>query len=127
MRRPVALGDAFVEDEIGRRPFGTSVDDFTRLCRNVAWDYPAGLVLINLDRNRCLVFSAAWYTSCPAPLFSALKWMQTTPGTFGLTVRATPEGTAQCELFAVLLRDEHGDAHLSGRAERLLRLVRSWS
>ena len=38
LRRAVLLGDIAVEDEIGARPFGTSIEDFTRLCRNMAWD-----------------------------------------------------------------------------------------
>ena len=127
MRHAVALGDLHIEDEIGSRPFGTAVDDFTRLCRNAAWDYPNGLVLLNLDRRRCLTFTAQTsYTAHPVPAYSALRWMQTTPGTFGLTLRAAG-GAAECALFAVPLRDEHGDAHLKGRARRLLQLVRSWT
>jgi hypothetical protein len=86
LRRAVPLGEAYVEDEIGTRPFGTSIEDFTRLCRNIAWDYPNGLVLLSLDRNRCLVFPASTcYASCATALLPALQWMQSTPGTFGLT------------------------------------------
>ena len=128
LRRALPLGDVAVEDEIGTRPFGTSVNDFTRLCRNAAWDYPHGLLLLNLDRSRCLLFTAdAQFEARLASLLPALKWMQNTPGTFGLTVRARSGGFAECELVAVLFHEEHGDAHLSGRAARLLRLVRSWA
>jgi len=128
MRRALPLGDVAVEDEIGTRPFGTSVDDFTRLCRNAAWDYPHGLLLINLDRSRCLIFQAELHFEARVMnLYPALKWLQNTPGTFGLTVRARSGGMAECALVAVLFHEEHGDAHLSGRAARLLRLVRSWA
>ena len=127
LRRAVMLGDLEVEDEIGTRAFGTSVEDFTRLCRNIAWDYPNGLVLMNLDRGRCLIFPAeTCFVSYAMALLPALKWMQSTPGTFGLTLRAAKGGRAECTLFAVLFFEEHGDAHLTGRAERLLRLVQSW-
>ncbi len=34
LRRALPLGDVAVEDEIGTRPFGTSVDDFTCLSRS---------------------------------------------------------------------------------------------
>ena len=51
LRRPVPLGSCTVEDEIGTRSFGTSVDDFKRLCLNVAWDYPAGILGGTVMRN----------------------------------------------------------------------------
>ncbi len=128
LRRAVPLGDVVVEDEIGARPFGTSVNDFSRLCRNAAWDYPNGLVLLNLDRSRCLLFTAeSHFEARVASLLPALKWLQNTPGTFGLILRAKPGGLAECQLFAVLYYEEHGDAHLTGRGARLLRLVRSWA
>lgn len=127
VRRELPLGEFDIEDEIGTRGFGTSSADFTRLCRNASWDYPAGLVLLNLDRSRCLIFPAG---TCFEPQVAgvpqALTWMQSTPGTFGLTVQAKTGGMAECELFAVLFYEEHGNAHLSSRADRLLRLVRSW-
>ena len=52
VRRWIDLGEYTIEDEIGTRYFGTSVHDFQRLCQNVSWDYPNGLLLINLDRSR---------------------------------------------------------------------------
>ena len=94
----------------------------------MAWDYPNGLVLLSIDRGRCLIFPAeTYYLSQVSALLPALKWMQNTPGTFGLTLQSKPGGNAECTLFAVLFWEEHGDAHLTGRAERLLRRVRDWT
>ena len=128
VRCELPLGECEIEDEIGVRKFGTSLADFTRLCRNAAWDYPAGLVLMNLDKCRTLMFSHE--TNFFEPQFvglpQALDWMQRTPGAFGLTAQAKA-GKVQCSLFAVLFHEEHGDAHLSSRADALLRLVTEWA
>ena len=127
VRRELPLGECEIEDEIGMRKFGTSLADSTRLCRIAAWDYPTGLVLINLDKCRTLVFSQENnFEPQYAGLSQALDWMQRTPGTFGLTAQAKA-GTVLCALFAVLFHEEHGDAHLSSRAEALLRLVQEWA
>ncbi len=56
----------------------------------------------------------------------ALEWLLRNPGVFGLTVKAKG-GLAEVSLFAVLFREKHGDAHLRGRAARLLSEVRSWA
>jgi hypothetical protein len=127
MRHAVKLGEQIIEDEVGNRKFGTSVDDFKRLARNVAWDYHAGLVLVNLERSRTLLFPAeSFFEPQVATLTEALTWLSTTPGSFGLVVQHKA-GWVECELFAVVRFEEHGDYHLRRRAERLLQEVRSWS
>ena len=126
LRVPVALGECVVEDEIGARPFGTSVDDFKRLCRNAAWDYPNGLVLFNLDRARSLIFPAdTFFEPQAANLEHALDYLQRVPGTFGMTVKAKG-GMAHCDLCSLLFHDEEGDGALLSRAENLMALVKSW-
>ena len=120
------LGRCVIEDEIASRAFGSSVDDFKRLCRNLAWDYPGGLALINLDRQRTLVFAQeTHYEPNVADLSSALAWIQTTPGTLGLLVRARGD-VVDCTLFAVVFYEEHAQEHLAQRRDRVLNEVRSW-
>ena len=47
------LSSCEIEDEIvtKKRTFGTAGADFQRLARNLAWDLPAGLLVVNLDRK----------------------------------------------------------------------------
>ena len=126
MRHAVKLGEQMIEDEIGKRSFGTSVDDFKRLCRNVAWDYSAGLVLVNCDRARTLIFPAETsYEPQVVGLSESLAWLATSPGSFGLIVKQHA-GVVACELFAVVMYEEHGDSHLRRRSERLLQEVSTW-
>ena len=96
VRLPLCVGNAWIEDEIGGRWFGTSVDDFKRLCRNVVWDYPNGLVLINLDRKRTLLFTAEdFFEPRSSALEEALQWMLRTPGVLGLGL--TISGKNNCK------------------------------
>ncbi len=128
LRLPLPLGECLIEDEIGSRYFGTSTDDYKRLCRNVAWDYPGGLALVNLDRARTLLFlGETFFEPQSTAITFALDWMLRNPGVFGLTVKKAKGGLAEVSLFAVLFHEEHGEAHLRVRAERLLREVRSWA
>ena len=127
VRRWIDLGEYSIEDEIGNRYFGTSVDDFKRLSRNVCWDYPSGLLLINLDRSRTLYFGPEQaYEAKGVDLDNALEWMLKTPGVLGLTLRSR-SGYAECCLFGLVFHMEHARDHLRGRAEALIREVESWS
>ena len=45
------------EARVGDRPFGR-IGDFKRLAEELAWDVPAGIVVVNLEREKTLVFKA---------------------------------------------------------------------
>ena len=106
----IPLGECFIDDEIVGRYFGTSIDDFKRLSRNASWEYPNGMVLINLDRERALVFP---YNTSYEPqiigLSHALEWLKEADGTFGLIVKKGQNGKVYCEFFKVITEDEDVD------------------
>jgi len=129
-RRAIELCSLWIQDEIGYRTFGTSRTDFTRLCRCAAEDagMPGGMVLVNLERQRTLVFSQdERYEGHYHTITHAMRWMQAVPGTFGLTVQKKRGKRLECVLFAVLFYEEHGESTLQSRAARLTRIVRSWA
>ena len=96
------------------------------MARNAAWDYPVGMLLLNLDRERALIFpSHTFYEPQGISLTYGLKWLQETRGSFGMTLKAKDD-KAECELFNVLYDDEPQDADLESRCEQLLEIVRSW-
>ena len=126
VRRAIDLGSCTIEDEVGSRTFGTACDDFRRLCRNAACDFPGGLLLVNLDRWRSLVFTGeSFFEAQIVDIHAGMSWMCRTPGTFGLTVQARA-GQAICTLFAFVYYAEHARDHLRRRGRYLLQIVREW-
>ena len=128
MRRPLKL-ERLIDDELGSRPFGGALSDFTRLCRNLSWDYPNGLILINTDRKRTVLFQqdCHFYEPSFAPdINQALTYMMRTPGLFGIIAQRR-KNVFQFSLFAMMYFEEHGDAHLRARAEAIIALVDEWA
>jgi len=126
VKMPIPLGDCFIEDEVVGRYFGTSVIDFKRLCQNASPDYPNGMVVVNLDRERTLVCSYnTFYEPHIVELYDALEWLKKVAGTIGLIVKKGQNGKVNCEIFELLVEDEE-DNELSDKSDYLLDLVRSW-
>ena len=96
--------------------------------RNACWDYPGGCVVINLDKYRTLMLTDDNNHFEPAivQIRAALNWMLKTPGVFGVTIQMS-RGIVICELFATVFFEEHGNAHIEHRADRLTDIVESWA
>ena len=62
------------EARVGDRPFGR-IGDFKRLAEELAWDVPAGIVVVNLEREKTLVFKAGEEPSAIGG-FSALAYLR---------------------------------------------------
>jgi len=83
--------------------------------------YDNGLVIINLEREKTLLFSKDYY--CEIELQHALDWMQTNQ-CYGLIVQGK-NGKADCKVFAIT--DEHEEElDLKTVSEQLLEIVQSW-
>jgi hypothetical protein len=81
------------------------------------------MLLINIDRERTLIFTYEnYYEPQAIGLQCGLEWLQKADGAFGLIVKAT-HGKVDCELFAVT---EHDDIDLKSKSVVLLDIVRSW-
>ncbi len=140
-RAPIALDDGYVvqlhlpllsnceiEDEIvtKKRTFGTSGMDFERLARNLAWELPAGLLVVNLDRKRTLLFAKEYvYQLQVKDIHSALAWMRNNVGSFGLCVKGRGH-RVDCTLIGVVNFIEHADEYLERRRETVMREIFSW-
>ncbi len=122
------LSSCEIEDEIvtKKRTFGTSGMDFQRLARNLAWELPAGLLVINLDRKRTLLFAKEYvYQLQVKNIHSALSWMRTSVGSFGLCVKGRGH-RVDCTLIGVVNFIEHADEYLERRRETVMREIFSW-
>ena len=107
----------------------THVHAFLYTGRNAVWDYPAGCVIINLAKSRTLMLTMEhnFFEPCVVDIEDGLQWMLHTPGVFGFIIRRMRGGLVNCELFAMVFYEEHGDGHVAYRAEKLRRIVESWS
>ena len=122
------LSDCEIEDEIvtKKRTFGTSGADFQRLARNLAWELPAGLLVVNLDRKRTLLFAKEYvYQLQVRDIHSALSWMRNNVGSFGLCVKGRGH-RVDCTLIGVVNYIEHGEEYLERRRETVMREIFSW-
>jgi len=123
------LSSCEIEDEIvtKKRTFGTSGVDFQRLARNLAWELPAGLLVVNLDRKRTLLFAKEYaYQLQVKEIYSALSWMRRSVGSFGLCVKGVGH-RVDCTLIGVVDFLEHVEDYLDQRRETVMREIFSWS
>lgn len=109
------------------RMFGTSLQDFRQLAAALAWDLPGGLLLVNLNRNRTLMFSGSQaYVPTIVSITQALEWMRFTVGMWGCVVKTTGKDITTI-LFAVVDYVEHAEEHLDVREELIMNEASSWS
>ncbi len=121
------LSRCLIEDELAMRAFGTCHDDFKRLSRNLAWDLPGGLLVVNLDRKRTLLFSKEYlYELQVRDIRAALQWMRRGVGTFGLCVKSRQGGCIECVVFGVVNFMELAEEYLEMRKHCVMREVCSW-
>ena len=62
------------DDDVGHRNFGESIDDFKRLAAELSWDVPNGLVILQLDRKKTIVFTAREANA--VGIDNALSWLK---------------------------------------------------
>ena len=125
------VGRCEIEDEVissRRRTFGTAGSDFQRLALNLNIQLPGGLVLVNLDRNRTLLWTPTFHYNIQwGELHTALRWMQKTPLSFGLCV--TGHGAnhrVECTLIGMVQYLEHAPEYLEQRRRILVEEIMSW-
>jgi hypothetical protein len=70
------------------RSFGEDINDFTLLCEALAWEFPEGAAIVNLDKKKTVVLRPG-HAVHSAHVTSALSWLRSSRGqTFGLALRS---------------------------------------
>ena len=122
----IPLGECLVQDEFVDRFFGTCVNDFKRLCQNACCEYPEGMMILNVDRERALILSCNFYYDPQyVGCYEAIEWFKKSGGgAIGLIVKKTQLDKVICEIFEVLQEDE--DFNPTSKSDHLLSIVSSW-
>ena len=122
----IPLGECLIQDEFVDRFFGTCVDDFKRLCQNACCDYPEGMMILNVDRERALILSCNFYYEPQyVGCYEAIEWFKKSGGgAIGLIVKKAQQDKVICEIFEVLQEAEDFDS--TSKSDHLLSIVRSW-
>ena len=121
------LGDCVIQDEFVDRFFGTCMVDFKFLCQTTSRDYPDGMVVFNVDRERATLFAYDFYYEPQyVGCHEALEWYKRSEGNaIGLVVsKAYQDKKVMCELFEILKDDEDFDP--MPKIDYLLSSFRVW-
>ena len=86
-------------------------------------------MIINLEKKRTLLLTEGnnFFEPWTVDIDEGISFMLHTPGVFGFIIRRMRSQLVHCELFAMVFFAEHGDGHIAYRAEKLRRIVESWS